>query len=778
MSSSRFYKISGVKDNKRLPSRVVEEIVLKEINRGRRKLEIEAFGQHGIGGRIWRTGEEPVHIMITGHSGQRTGSLGFPGTRIEVMGPGSDDVGWLNAGAEIVVHGHVSNGTMNGAAQGKVFIAGSIGARGMTMTKHNPRFDPPELWVMGSAGDYFGEFMAGGTTVICGYGMHKRSDVIGYRPFVGMVGGRAFVRGRVSDISEKDAKIVPMPDDEWEWLTANLQGFLSRIGKEELFKILSKRSEWNLIRAKSQQEKMKMDVHPSMAAFRKESWERELGEGGLIGDIQQIENEPVPLVTTGDLRRFVPVWENLKYKAPCQAACPTGIPIQERWHMIRSGLTDEALKTGLSYSPFPATVCGYLCPNPCMASCTRRMAHMPAIDVKQLGCACKELPAPSPLESTGKKVAVIGGGAAGLSAAWHLSLKGHYVVVFEKSGKIGGKVAGLIPESRFDAGTFQAELDRVRRLVGEIRLNAQVDDKEFKRIKNKFDYTVVAVGSSLPRLPGIEGIEKAQPAVDFLEAARKNTADPGKKVVVIGAGNVGCDVATEAHRLGAGHITLIDVQKPAAFGEEKKAAERIGAEFRWPCFTRRITGEGLELKDGEIIEADKVVVSIGEYPDTGWVKQEVETKHDFISVDRLFRTTDSSVFAIGDCVTPGLLTEAIGTGKRTAETIDRLVRGEDPNALLDERERIDIRRVSLEYFSPLKNTFDSLEECGSECASCGRCRDCGICTTVCPQNAISRTETGDGRFEYIVDGGKCIGCGFCAGACPCGVWNLVPNTPL
>ncbi len=169
MSSSRFYKISGVKDNKRLPSRVVEEIVLKEINRGRRKLEIEAFGQHGIGGRLWRTGEEPVHIMITGHSGQRTGSLGFPGTRIEVMGPGSDDVGWLNAGAEIVVHGHVSNGTMNGAAQGKVFIAGSIGARGMTMTKHNPRFDPPELWVMGSAGDYFGEFMAGGTTVICGY---------------------------------------------------------------------------------------------------------------------------------------------------------------------------------------------------------------------------------------------------------------------------------------------------------------------------------------------------------------------------------------------------------------------------------------------------------------------------------------------------------------------------------------------------------------------------------------------------------------------------------
>jgi len=85
----------------------------------------------------------------------------FPNTYIEIMGPVSDDVGWLNAGAQIIIHGNASNGVANGMAQGKVYVGGSIGARGMTMTKHNPRFDPPELWVLGSVGDYFGEFMAG-----------------------------------------------------------------------------------------------------------------------------------------------------------------------------------------------------------------------------------------------------------------------------------------------------------------------------------------------------------------------------------------------------------------------------------------------------------------------------------------------------------------------------------------------------------------------------------------------------------------------------------------
>ncbi|MBS3732972.1 MAG: pyridine nucleotide-disulfide oxidoreductase, partial [Desulfobacterales bacterium] len=201
----RYHLICGREDDIRLESRVLEERLQDAVARGSRRIEVEAWGQHGIGGRLWRAGDDPLHIRVTGHSGQRLGAMGFPGTRIENMGPASDDVGWLNAGAEIIVHGHGSNGVANAMAQGKVCVAGSIGARGMTMTKHNPRFAPPELWVLGSVGDYFGEFMAGGVAVICGIEAQTPGNILGYRPLVGMVGGKVFFRGPHGGYSKSDA---------------------------------------------------------------------------------------------------------------------------------------------------------------------------------------------------------------------------------------------------------------------------------------------------------------------------------------------------------------------------------------------------------------------------------------------------------------------------------------------------------------------------------------------------------------------------------------------
>ena len=134
MNDDQYYFISGKKYDKRIDSRVLEEITQEALASGHRYLEIEAFGQHGIGGRLWKAGHEKVYVKITGYSGQRVGSFGFPNTYIEVMGPASDDVGWLNAGARIVVHGNAANGVANGMAQGKVYVAGNLGARAMTMT--------------------------------------------------------------------------------------------------------------------------------------------------------------------------------------------------------------------------------------------------------------------------------------------------------------------------------------------------------------------------------------------------------------------------------------------------------------------------------------------------------------------------------------------------------------------------------------------------------------------------------------------------------------------
>ncbi|MGB5983787.1 MAG: pyridine nucleotide-disulfide oxidoreductase, partial [Desulfobacterales bacterium] len=428
--TDRFYHIvSGFQDGQRVQSRVLEERLQMAVTQGHRQLLVKAYGQHGIGGRLWKAGDEPVLVKIEGPPGQRTGSLGFPNTQIKIMGPASDDTGWLNAGAEIVVHGHAGNGTANGMAQGKVFVDGSIGARGMTMTKHNPRFDPPELWVLGSAGDYFGEFMAGGIAVICGHEGQNPDNVLGHRPFVGMVGGKVFFRGPHAGYSQADARLAPLGEAEWQWLSTHMHRFLDKIGRPELAPQLGEYSQWQLITARSPLERRGKSLR-GMAEFRNQVWDRELGRGGIVGDLSQLDRSAIPVITTGELRRYVPVWENLTYRAPCEATCPTGIPVRQRWQLIRDGHLDEAVDLAMAYTPFPATVCGYLCPNPCMASCTRQENLLAPVDVRQLGQASLEAHLPELPPESGRKVAVVGGGPGGLSVAWHLRRLGHGVTLY------------------------------------------------------------------------------------------------------------------------------------------------------------------------------------------------------------------------------------------------------------------------------------------------------------------------------------------------------------
>jgi NADPH-dependent glutamate synthase beta subunit-like oxidoreductase/glutamate synthase domain-containing protein 3/NAD-dependent dihydropyrimidine dehydrogenase PreA subunit len=770
MNNNQYHIISGKIYGERLDSRILEEQIQKAVADGHRYLEIKAFGQHGIGGRLWKAGNEKVHIRIIGHPGQRVGSLGFPNTFIEIMGPASDDVGWLNAGAQIVVQGNASNGIANGMAQGKIYIAGNIGSRGMTMTKHNPRFDPPELWILGSAGDYFGEFMAGGIAVICGFESQAPDNILGFRPFVGMVSGKAFFRGSHKGLSQPDAKIVPITDKDWDWLTKNLKIFLENIGRPELFETLSDKNEWQLLTARTPQERTGRQLR-SMESFHEKIWDKELGRGGIFGDLTDLDRSHIPLITTGELRRFVPVWENRKYTAPCEAGCPTGIPVRDRWRLIREGRIDEAVDMALAYTPFPASVCGYLCPNLCMQSCTRQSADMVPIDVKKLGKASINASLPKLPPLSGNKIAIIGGGTAGISVAWQLRRHGHEVTVYDMSKTLGGKISSVIPDSRIPKEVVAKELERIQKIIPHIHLQQRLELKEIEQLREDFDFLVIAIGAQKPRVIPVPGKELMITALDFLIQAKKDKAKPGKRMVIIGAGNVGCDVASEAHRLGAEHITLIDVQEPASFGEERKNAEAVGAKFRWPCFTKEITKKGVKLTTGEVIPADTVIISIGDTPDLGFLPESVATKHGFIVVNDYFQTTDSKIFAIGDAVKPGLLTDSIGSGRKAAKAIINILKGKKP--LDDTREMIDRERIVLEYFDPRITGFDDIERCSSQCSSCGTCRDCGICIEVCPQAAISRKEIKNNDFEMIVDETRCIGCGFCAKACPCGIWNII-----
>ncbi|MGD0820804.1 MAG: FAD-dependent oxidoreductase [Desulfomonilia bacterium] len=766
--------ISGMEDGKRVQSRVLEERIQQAVLSGRLNIEVKAYGQHGIGGRLWNTNSKSVKVDIYGYPGQRIGSMGSPHTTIEVHGPGSDDVGWLNAGARIIVHGAATNGVANAMAEGKVYIAGDIGARGMTMTKSNPHFTPPELWVLGGVGDSFAEFMAGGIAVICGCGSQYRKNILGQRPCVGMVGGKIFFRGTQKSFSEADAKLIRITDEEWNWLKENLKEFLKGIKKNEKYDLLiTDRSQWQLLAARLPSEKL-ASKRISMGQFRSEVWEKELGKGGLIGDLTDIDRTPIPLIATGEMRRFIPLWENGKYLPPCQASCPTGIPVQQRWAHIRKGAVDEAVDLSLRYTPFPTTVCGYLCPNLCMENCTRGRNNMAPIDTVLLGKASLNAKEPKPLAPTGRKVAILGGGPAGLSVAWQLWLKGHEPVVFDKAHDLGGKIRSVIPFSRIPKEVFEHELKRVIEKIKREYIGPEgITEELFMDIHDRYEYIVVAVGAQNPRELKIKGYDKAISALDFLRCAKDDNIEVGKHVVIIGAGNVGCDAATEASRLGAKDITLIDVQKPASFGKERQAAEAVGAKFKWPVSAEAITKKGVVLSTGEILPADIVIISIGDKPDLGFLPATIDTEAGFIKVNESFQTSDPQVFAIGDNVKQGLITDAIGAGRRVAGTIDTFIRGMEEE--YDQLPAINPARVKLEYYDPAIKDFPDIQVCSIQCASCGGCRDCGLCESLCPQQAISRRSLQDDGYEYVVDEERCIGCGFCAGACPCGIWELKEN---
>jgi len=775
MNQRHYYIIHGKKDGHRVDSRILEEKMQSAAERGYQDIKVIAYGQHGLGGRLWKARKGTVNVCIEGHPGQRVGSMGYPNTRIEVMGPASDDVGWLNAGAEIIVHGHAGNGVGNAMAQGRISVAGNIGARGMTMTKQNPRFDPPELWVLGSVGDYFGEFMAGGVAVICGYRPQNPDNVLGYRPFVGMVGGRTFFRGPHGGYSESDAKACPLSDADWQWLKKGLYEFLIRIDRIELLDELADRQQWQLLAARTPHERTTAPRR-SMVSFRTEVWDAELGSGGMVGDLSTIGREPVPVVTTGEWRRFVPVWENRKYAAPCESACPTGMPVQERWRLIREGRVDEAVDLALAYTPFPATVCGYLCPNLCMSACTRQSSLMTPVDITRLGRASLRAKLPELPRLSGIRVAVIGGGPGGVSAAWQLRRHGHEAVIYDLGETIGGKISSAIPESRIPGEVVEKEVARMREVIPHVYLQQKIQAAEFEKIREDFDYVVIAVGAQKPRMLPVPGKSRAVSALEFLTRAKQGRASCGKRVVIIGAGNVGCDVAVEAHRCGARDILLIDIQEPASFGKERKAAEAVGAKFRWPLSTREITPDGVVLTTGEILAADTVIVSIGDAPDLSFLPGDIATAYGGIVVNDLYQTSDPRVFAIGDAVKPGLLTDAIGAGRKAAAAIRDIAAG--GRAAFSPRPVIDRERIKLEYFDPRIVSYEDVRDCGSQCASCGACRDCGVCVGICPQNAIRRVEKDGSDYEYAVDDSRCIGCGFCAGACPCGIWDLVENTPM
>jgi NADPH-dependent glutamate synthase beta subunit-like oxidoreductase/glutamate synthase domain-containing protein 3/ferredoxin len=768
--------IYGIVNGNRVPSRILEEQIQQAVRDGSRDLHIIADGQHGIGGRIWPKGER-IKIIVEGPAGQRLGSMGMLGTEIVVKGSVSDDVGWINCGAKITVLGDATNGAFNAAAQGILYVQGSGGARCDTMTKHNPRFDPPQSWYFRNVGDSFAEFKAGGISVVCGVDSRNPENVIGYRPCVGMVGGTIYFRGPIQGYSERDVKLLELTPQDWEWLKTNIVPFLESIDRMSYYEELTRSpDDWKKFISYTPQEKrarrwFKMELPD----FRKNIWEKAVGAGGIFAPFMDHDLTILPYITTGNERRNKPVWANEKYLPPCAYNCPTHIPSHKRASLIRQGKLHEALELVLQYSPLPATVCGQICPNLCMQSCTRGQVDKP-LSIDKFGSLALNLPAPKKAEPTGHTIAVIGGGPSGLSAAWQLGLKGHAVDLYESTDKLGGKLELCIPRERLPQDVLKKELSRFEEIGVNIHLNEKIDLKRFEDIYNKHEIVIVACGAHKPRIIPFPGSELVVSAYDFLKGINTgNLPDlKGKKVVIIGAGNVGMDVASQAFNCGAESVIAVDIQKPAASGKEMETAVLKGVQIFWPKFTDRYDKEEKKLyfKDGTSLDADAVIMSIGDVPILDFLPPSIHTERGWISVNDIGQTSDVKVFAIGDATQLGLVTHAIGQGRITAETIHyQLMHAPRWPEI---KQVIPYERIKTVYYDVCHGDFAPEKE-ADKCMSCATCRDCHMCETTCFWGAISRVEHEDGSYEYVVDDDKCIGCGFCAGICPCGVWEMVEN---
>ena len=399
----------------------------------------------------------------------------------------------------------------------------------------------------------------------------------------------------------------------------------------------------------------------------------------------------------------------LQLPVPCVALCPAGVDVPGYMALVGEGRCADAVRLIRKDNPFP-TACAYICEHPCEARCRRNMID-DAINIRGLKRYAVDhagvVPQPECAPSTGKKVAIIGGGPSGLSCAYYLALMGHKVTVFEERDKLGGMLRYGIPSYRFPRHLLDEEIDSILSLGIEAHTNVTVGrDISVEELQKEYDCLYIAIGAHQDKKVGIPGEDSRHvlSAVEMLRAIGDDVMPDftGKRVVVIGGGNVAMDVTRSSIRLGAEKVTCVyrrRVEDMTALPDEVTGAMAEGAELLTLMAPVRIEADeegnaaalwvqpqliGEADKSGrprpnkadlpeQRIPADIIVVAIGQGIEIqGFEQAGVPIKRGTFVAGLSGQVGDmGNLFAGGDCVTgPATAIRAIAAGKVAAANID------------------------------------------------------------------------------------------------------------
>jgi heterodisulfide reductase subunit A len=493
-----------------------------------------------------------------------------------------------------------------------------------------------------------------------------------------------------------------------------------------------------------------------------------------------------------------------KETPPCKMACPLHMDVQGYVALIRVGKFKEAYELIRRTNPLPA-VCGRVCYHPCEEECKCNHLDDPLAvrALKRFACDqfdINELEIPE-IEKNGRKVAIVGSGPAGLTAANDLALMGYDVTVFEALPEPGGMLLVGIPEYRLPKAVLKDEIGYIERLGVEIKTNTRIGEEiTLKDLRRDYEAVFIATGAHESRNLGVPG-EDAEGVIHGVGFLRRVNLDEkveiGDRVAIIGGGNTAIDAARVARRLGSNNVSILYRRSRAempALDEEVEAAEAEGINI-----TFLVTPTKVLVQDGKVSELELIRMELGEPDASGRPRPvPIEGSEFTIAVDSVIpalgqasnldfckglgletsrrgwlvvdedtmATNIQGVFAGGDVVTgPWIAIQAMSTGRRAARAIDQYLRGEPmhvgefevlkpPKDLTEEEieklreERGVQHRLPIPELQPAERILDSREvelafsaeaarEEASRCLECGVCSECRECVKLCEPKAIN-----------------------------------------